>query len=203
MQKIIKLALRNARNKYGPAPAFEPIDLLRAFFELGSSQLSRSELASRLDLGEGTARSIIRRLIGEGLAQIRKRGCVLTKRGVQEFSALRKMVREIGAIRASGITFNEKSIGLLVRGGARRVKMGIEQRDAALREGAMGATVLIKTSGLHLTGSFDDTKFITPDVEKELETVFNPASGSAIILCYAKEKLAAHRGVWAAFLTLC
>ncbi|MBI3588141.1 helix-turn-helix transcriptional regulator [Candidatus Micrarchaeota archaeon] len=201
--RFIAFLRKYSRPKFGPAPAFDSLDLVRAFWTVCKRQpISRQELSSTLELGEGSVRSAIRALASAGLVEVRKRGCIPARRGRALFGQLACVVSRVSPVRASAITFGERAVGAVVAGGASKVRMGLEERDAALRAGASGATVLVRKGKLHLTGSFDDRNFITPDVEKEIESVLSPCEGDAVILSYSPRKPGAERGAWGAVLAL-
>lgn len=202
--RLLQLLGEGFRPSRGPVPAFDSIDAIRTFWAIGVfSPISRGELARRLGIGEGVMRSVLRLLVGKGLVRITKPGCIpAPSLGIKFAGTLSESIPVLSPVRAGRLTFNERAIGLLVRRGARRARMGIEQRDAAVRAGAMGATILVQRTKLHLTGSFEDEGLIGKDTEKELRSLFSPSEGDAIVLAYADDKRLAERGAWAAALTL-
>ena len=66
----------------GPAAAFSQVHLCLALLTIGDeSPIGRIELSRKLGLGEGAARTIIRRMAQARIIRTVKEGCVLTNRG--------------------------------------------------------------------------------------------------------------------------
>jgi hypothetical protein len=89
-------------------------------------------------------------------------------------------------------------------GSARNLKAGLEQRDAAVKVGAAGASTYIMKSGKFAIpgGSSDCEKDFPSKVWSVLRQQLSPKSGDAVILCGARDETTAKLGALSAALTL-
>jgi hypothetical protein len=88
---------------------------------------------------------------------------------------------------------------LLVKGGARNVRFGLEQRDAALIAGARGATTIVYRQGL----------VFIPGMERAPSepllafiSSLEPQEGDAVVVGSSNDGIEAETGAYAAALTL-
>ncbi|MFX1417994.1 MAG: DUF4443 domain-containing protein [Promethearchaeota archaeon] len=135
-------------------PSFEKVHVILALFifEENEDGIGRYRLQKELLIGSGTARSLIRKL-NENINFITvlsdEKGHILTDAG-QDF--VKKLKQRILLIEEGDISVfkeiiikseNNKSYFCLVRNGADKILNGIEQRDAAIKVGGIGATCLL------------------------------------------------------------
>ncbi len=179
---------------YAPAHVLKAIELISFGFNVG-----RQQLASGLGIGEGAARTIVRRLKGEGLIKINRGGMGLTEGGVALLEALYKRISGT-ELTPTGLTVGKYDYAVLVRGAVSKIGSGVEQRDFALLSGAKGATTLV----------FRDKVFKLPRLEfepsltlvEELIERFNPDEGDVVIIGTADRMLDAEIGSKSAALEL-
>lgn len=143
----------------GRSPEFTAAHALVALRIIEERRPGRHQLSAELRLGEGTVRNLLRRLAEEGLASSTRRGVALTAAG-------ERLLTELGSflggkpVPGSTFTVGEYNYAVLVKGGASKVRFGVEQRDRALIAGASGATTLVVEAGVlrapALTGVVDD-----------------------------------------------
>jgi len=116
--------------------------------------LGRYELCERLSVGEGSARTLLKRLkesnyiIAEG-----KQGQKLTGKGLTLFESITADVPIGLALELGDLVVHEYSFANLVKGKAKYVTDGVRQRDEAIIQGGSGragATTLIQRDGLLL-----------------------------------------------------
>ncbi|MFQ6011633.1 MAG: DUF4443 domain-containing protein [Nitrososphaerales archaeon] len=181
----------------GPSISFSMVDGIRAVMELGVDEIGREKLAKNLGIGNGAVRTLIKRLERLGLLEKGPHGCRLTKKGQGVFGILKTKLM-VGEISGGPLSTDRYTKTLLIRGGANSVKMGLEQRDAAIREGATGATSLI----------FDSGRFVIPGGSKDCEQDFpsllwqklrkslRPVDGDLIIVCSGRSKQISTRGAY-------
>ncbi len=203
--ECIELAKKYREPKTGPRPAFRRVDLLRALDLLQTTPLARGNLARHLKIGEGSTRSILRYWKNEGLLNNIKRGITLTPKGVNAKNELHRLVPQTADVEALNATANQPSYALLVRGERECFRRGTEQRDAAVREGAQGATTLYLASSQrwHFVGDSEYAR----GLDAQTESVFNHhfstlETGDVLILCFAVDDVLRERGAWAALLSL-
>lgn len=135
-------------------PSFEKVHIILALFifEENEDGIGRYRLQKELLIGSGTARSLIRKL-NETINFITvlsdEKGHVLTNTGQNYVKKLKQRILLIegGDIsRFKDIIIKSEdntSYFCLVRNGADKITTGIEQRDAAIKVGGIGATCLL------------------------------------------------------------
>jgi predicted transcriptional regulator len=159
--------------------------------------VGRKALADILQIGEGSTRTILDKMIREGSVENTRRGAMLTDRG-------RKRLETSGivtdTIELEGITLGKYNCAVMVRGIADRIKLGCEQRDEAVRAGAIGATTLVvRDNKIVFPGdsSFPDQESVAP-----LRKVFDLQDGDVIIIGSAFAYDTAEKGAVSAALAL-
>jgi len=138
-------------------PSFEIVHVILALFifEENKEGIGRYRLQKELIIGSGTARSLIKKL-NQAISFIRvltdenkRKGHILTKSG---FEFLKKLKRKILLIEEGEPSILKdiiiKTEGnyiffCLVREATEKISNGIEQRDAAIKIGGVGATCLL------------------------------------------------------------
>jgi len=128
----------------GPYPSFSIVHMLKAIELIAEGgPVGRGRLSKELGTGEGSTRTLIARLEDAGLTTISKPGCSLTKKGEKIWKQYRLVFPQKVRLRKNELTLDSCGVAVLVKGGFGRVKAGLEQRDAAVMAGAMGATTLV------------------------------------------------------------
>ena len=181
----------------GPSISFSLVDGVRAILELGVDGIGRERLAKNLGIGNGAVRTLIKRLDRMDLIERGKGGCRLTKKGQGVFRTLNARIK-IGEINGGPLSTDRFTETILIRGGAIAVKIGLEQRDAAIREGATGATTLIYKSGKFVIpgGSRDCEQDFPNLLWDKLRTGLKPVDGDLIIICSGSSKQIASKGAF-------
>jgi len=188
----------------GPSPSFTIFDIVKAFEIIAEAgYLGRGALSMRLSLGEGATRTLIVRLTEAGLVSTSKSGCSLTKKGEETWTNIKARMPRKVSLEKNELTFAPYNVAILVKGRGEKVKKGLEQRDAAVRAGAAGATTLV----------FKDKKLILPtvslDLAKEYPKAFNqiacilnPEDDDVVIIASADKPKEAEYGALAAAWTI-
>jgi hypothetical protein len=162
LNKIIMHAyvktLQKVANRYAPSRALS-FDIVHVFKTLQLIQerghVSRDGLREELELGEGTVKTLFRHLKMQNLIESTNAGTTMTKNGNLFFSELSdSMPREIGLSKCA-ITLGKYNYAVLVKQMSSAIRSGIEQRDAAIKMGASGATTLL----------FKENKFLIPRID--------------------------------------
>jgi len=137
-------------------PTFEKVHIILALFLFGKNPdgIGRYRLRKNLLIGSGTARSLVKKLkekvnfITVVEENIRK-GHILTEKGLDYLKMIKKTIplleKTEPKVLKDIIIRNEDvhAYFCLVKGAAKKVNSGIEQRDAAIKVGASGATCLL------------------------------------------------------------
>jgi len=189
-----------AKTAAGRPPAYTAAHVLKALELIGSgSGIGRQQLARELWIGEGTARTLVKHLRSEGLVKVSRGGMILTESGDSIIHDLRRLMVST-EVPETGVTVGSKNYAVLLKGAADRIRLGVEQRDAALMAGAKGATTLL----------YDGAHFHMPGMDIDLDPSFaqflldrlKPGTGDAVIIGTADTLSAAEIGAKTAALKL-
>ena len=183
----------------GRSPSFNEAHVLKALELLGEGDIGRKQLASKLSLGEGMTRNLISRLQSLGLLVTSRRGMSLSEEGVSLLNSFKEKMISC-QFPESQITVDENNYAVLIRGGAKGIKLGLEQRDNALMAGARGATTLLR----------DEFEVVIPGTQEKIESSvkdfieneMQPKYGDVIIIGSSPELHKAEIGAKAAALKL-
>ena len=200
--------LQKVANRYAPSRVLS-FDMVHVFKTLQlieeNGHVSREMLCKELDLGEGTIKTLIRHLKMQDLIESTNAGTKMTKKGNSFFSEiLSSMPFEISVSKCT-LTLGKHNYAVLVKHMSSAIKSGIEQRDAAIKMGASGATTLL----------FKDNKFLIPkthfdalqnefQLSNQLRKTLHPEDGDVIIIGTDdhSEKKAEFAGKSAALVTI-
>jgi uncharacterized protein DUF4443 len=175
--------LANIATRYAPSRvlSFELVHIFKALQLMEKKgHVSRALLCRELFLGEGAIKTLVKHLRIQGLIVSTNAGTILTKKGKDIFSELFRSIPSEIAIPKCSIALGTFNYVVLLKGYNSAIKSGIEQRDAAIKAGALGATTLL----------FEDSKFVMPIVpilSKDLNN--NPLQNEPKIQRFLIEKL--------------
>ena len=202
---ISRFLVESLTPKRGPSPSFGSPHMLLALLLIGDvGMIGRQALARQLNLGEGAARTVVRRLKESGLVETDASGCHLTGNGRRLYDEARRKFSTFASASSGKLTIGEFQTALTVRGKGSAVRSGIEQRDSAIRLGAAGATTYSYRGGrFSIPGGTTDCERDFPSPTwSELRDALRPENGDAIVLCGAKDETTAKLGALAAASTL-
>ncbi|MCU0861517.1 MAG: DUF2111 domain-containing protein [Methanomassiliicoccales archaeon] len=182
----------------GPTPKFSLYHIWKAYHVIETQgPVGRKALADILQIGEGSTRTILDKMIREGSVENTRRGAVLTERGRKRLDSSGIITNPVDI---DGVTLGKHNCAVLVKGMADRVKLGCEQRDEAVRAGAVGATTLVVKEGKVVfpgDDSFPEQEAVAP-----LKKMFDLDDGDAIIIGSAFSYEAAEKGAVTAALSV-
>lgn len=186
----------------GRAPLFIEAHLVKALMTIDyEGTVGRIKLSKTLGLGEGTIRTMIRHLENEKLIDISKLGISLTNSGRKLTTTLKSRLSKEIEVPRSSLTIGPFNVAILVKKAADAVRGGVEQRDAAIKIGALGATTLIYRHGSLCMPVVDEDVFQhAPTVREALISKLKPQENDVIIIGSANDKLTAALGAIAAVL---
>lgn len=198
MNPVETLYALSGKEAPGRSPEFTVAHVLIALRIIGQKSPGRQQLSGGLRLGEGTVRNLLRRLAEEGLVSSTRRGVALTAEGERLLAELRPVIRGRPVPR-SRLTVGEHNHAVLVKGGASKVRLGVEQRDRALISGALGATTLVvEAGGLKAPALTDVVEEPLTDAIMELA----PADGDAVVIGTGGSPFWAELGAYSAGLEM-
>lgn len=131
--------------------SFNVVDIVRAIKIIGDNNLiSRFRLAKYLELGEGSVRTMIKRMKSLDLIKTIRSGIYLTEKGHKLYAELKNHLKnefDLPKEIAMKLTDQEYNYCLIVSNLSTKVKKGIEERDTAIRFGANVLITLIQKYG--------------------------------------------------------
>jgi len=187
----------------GPSPYFSIFHLLRALELIEASPIGRNKLAQCLNVGEGTARTIIDRLKDAGLIEISKTGCILTDEGSELMKGYRSVFAKKTKIEKNELTFANYNVAILIKNHAHKIKAGMEQRDAAIMVGAKSATTIMLEKGYLIIPSVSgNVAEDFPRAASQINGNFELQENDVVIIASAETMEKAEYGTLAAAWTL-
>ncbi len=196
-------AIEDAAIKIAPgkAPYFIEAHIVKALMIISRKPVGRVNLAKTLGLGEGSIRTLVKHLEKAGIIETSREGIVLTRSGQRLVSKMKSRISEIIDVPKSALTVGAFNVAVLVRGVADSVKAGLEQRDAAIKVGAQGATTLICSNGRLSMPLINEDVFIElPKVREMIISKLTPREDDIVVIGSAGDKLTAELGAIAAAL---
>ncbi|MFC2154578.1 DUF4443 domain-containing protein [Candidatus Altiarchaeota archaeon] len=178
----------------GAAPSFSEVHLIRALLLLHNSPMGRKRLVKELGLGEGSVRTILKRLWADGLVESYRGGQKLSRKGGRKASSFLEKLWIEGEFHSSDLSEQEKlQVLVIVKKIGGRVKSSVALRDQALRAGADGAVIIAQKKG-DLIFPPDDTPIDDfPDLKGKLDQE-ELRAGDCAIICWAKTREVAEDG---------
>ena len=188
----------------GPSPSFSIYDVIKALWVIAEAgSVGRGRLSEKMGLGRGTIRTLLARLSKAHLISTSRSGCSLTCEGRKLWRMIRKAIPHISEINPNELTFAEHSVLVHVRGGAERIRSGLEQRDAAVRAGARGAiTMIYRDDRLRLPGITDDAAQDYPTAYEQITSLLRLEENDVAIIVCADTPREAEYGAFAAAWTI-
>ncbi len=150
--------LQNVANRYAPSRvlSFDMVHLFKTLQLIEEhGHVSREVLCEELELGEGTIRTLMKHLKMHNLIESTNAGTNMTRKGNSFFSEILSSIPAETSLSKCSITLGKYNHAVLLKQMSFAVTSGIEQRDAAIKMGASGATTLL----------FKDSKFVIPRTE--------------------------------------
>jgi len=189
----------------GALPEQKEVLLLWAIQDEG--YVGRYRLVSIVGLTDGVTRGFLTKLARKGYVKTEKFvGCTLTTKGKRRLGELLAKLKicEIKEIDVGNLSLASRSVVAHIRGGARSVHSGIEQRDAAVKAGASGAITVI----------FHDGRFVLPPdsfdlsrknagITERFRQEFQLSEGDVLVIGSADDRWRAVEGILGAAATLC
>ncbi|NJF26007.1 DUF4443 domain-containing protein [Thermococcus sp. Bubb.Bath] len=177
--------------KRGAYPEFTVEDAVAALFIL-KEPMGRKALAEMLDLGEGSIRTLLRKLNGLELIQSTQRGHSLSERGLE---LVEKLLEEFSEVQGVGKIEGLPAYALVVR------KPGefksIELRDEAIRFLARGAMILtVKNGEPAFPEDGRPLRETMPELADRLESLLDFSEGDVIVVTWAENQAAAMKSAY-------
>lgn len=162
--------------------------------------MGRGTLEMVLGLPEGIVRGLLKRAQIKGWIKAERTGCSITEEGKDAlYKKMERMGISSGArIPGECLGIGPSCHGVLIRGAANRIHLGIEQRDAAVRVGAKGAVSLVYLKGrLIMPGICENVDLTMPEVSRAI-SAFQLQDGDLVVIAFADNIWRAVEGAFSA-----
>ncbi|MFC2143515.1 DUF4443 domain-containing protein [Candidatus Aenigmatarchaeota archaeon] len=163
---------------------YTKVHIIKAMLLMMDAPLGRNKLMKELYINEATARTLLRKLEKNSIVVTTSRGHKLTKKGITLSRKYNTKIKGPYFIKKSNITVSKYNVAFIVKKSSSKIKLGIEQRDKAIKMDADGLTTIIKKS-----------RFIIPSIEhwiipKYIEKLFSSKcnKGDVVLIGSAKNK---------------
>lgn len=200
-------ALEKVASRYAPSRALS-FDVVHVFVALqlieNDGRTSREAMASGLALGDGTVKTLVKHLKMNGLVQTTNGGTKMTTKGKGICNGLLAVMPAEMSLPRCSVALGKYNYAVLVRELGFAVRSGIEQRDAAIKMGAAGATTLLfRDEKFVMPASSQDSLKKEPHVRRIMVEKLVPEEGDLVIIGSAEnEKTAELAAKNAALLTI-
>ncbi len=182
----------------GPRPNFTMYHVWKCYTLIQEhGPIGRRALAAMMDLGEGSARTLLERMVKDGCVEMSKRGAALTSHGKAKYESIGVRPIDFGLMEIAIGKFN---CAVLVKGQAAKVSDGTLQRDEAVRAGAHSAIVLVARKGDVVFPT--DDRYPDQEAIRPLQKLFNVKDGDVLIIGGADDYASAEKGAVSAALSL-
>ena len=152
-------------------------------------KISRSRMMQELGLGEGSIKTLVKHLKMQGLVENSNAGMWLTNKGETLYSKLHILIPKEMDIAKCSVALGKFNHAVLLKDMAPNIKSGIEQRDAAIKAGAVGATTLLcKNERLVLPGTGEDLMRNDQKIHLLIMEKLSPKQNDVIIIGSSQNK---------------
>ena len=192
----------------GPSPAYSPAHVIELLLILDSEQtMGRITLSKRLGVGEGSVRTMIKKLVESQMISVDAvGGCHLTDSGKLLVTDLRKVILATADVDLNemGIALPSKAIQL--RGLSLVNSHFTRLRDIGVRNGAEGMVIFIFKNGNFMfplmTDEVSDVAKNYPNITNCLKSIFSLNEGDVVFIAFSKELRLAEEAALSAAISL-
>jgi len=185
----------------GTVPRFTNLHVWKTMHNVAENKIiSRKKLTKKVGVGEGSIRTILTLLKKKDIIKITRVGVSLTEKGKKFLNRFKFQTAQLPQTKLTVAKYN---FGAFIRKKAHKISSGIEQRDAAIKAGAVGATTIIckkKKLVFPVANYSFETK--EPVLAESLHSKFMPEDNDVIIIGSANSLKMAEEGALAAALEL-
>jgi hypothetical protein len=182
--------------RYGPVHRFADYHVFKTLSILSDGRRKgRKHLADMVSVGEGSMRTIIEYLRDRDMIDVKQTGVKIANKGHEFLSQLPIYMERM---ESTDSTLGERSAAVLVKGMSMKIKMGVEQRDCAIKAGAEGATTVIVSGDRLVVPPDYDLDKERPEFADTLRRLLAVSEGDVIIIGTAKTYERAEDGALAA-----
>ncbi len=191
MHQVIK-TLTQVADRYAPSRMIS-FDIAHVFktFQLMAQygKISRVLLTQELNLGEGAVKTLVKHLKMHQLVETSNGGMWMSDKGFRLYSKLHESIPKEMEVPQCSIVVGKYNHAVLIKGLESEIGSGIEQRDAAIKMGATGATTLLFKEGkFFMPGRNQDSLRSDSDVREKIIKILQPEDKDVIVIGSADKK---------------
>ena len=168
---------------FGMPHVFKALQMLDA-----SSFVSRADLVSNLQLGEGAVKTLIAHLKESGLIRTVRSGNQLTDQGKHVTKSIMKLIFNECKIRKCNVASGRYNHAIILKKYAKSIMSGIEQRDYAIMSGADRCVTIACQSGKFVFPGDGKDCVMEKDVADTLFDNLKPCDGDVIIISSSNDE---------------
>ena len=190
MHTYIK-TLQEVSSRYAPSRilSFDIAHVFKALQLINTrGHISRDLLCRELNLGEGSIKTLVKHLMMENMIETSNAGTKMSDKGKKFFAELHSSIPAECKIPKCSIALGEFNYAILLKKLASAINIGIEQRDAAIKVGGIGATTLLFRKGKFMmpTANIDSLRK-EPQIYRLLIEELNPKDGDVVIIASSEK----------------
>lgn len=181
MKMLSKIADRYAPSRllsFGAVHVLKTMQLIDA-----RGHVSRALLSDELAIGSGSTKTLIKHLKMNGFISTSNNGTKMTGKGKVIFSEIAYYIPAGISIAKCSVALGNFNYAVLLKQLGPAINSGIEQRDAAVKMGGIGATTLVfRDSKYIMPGSSHDSLRREPQIRDMLSESLRPENGDVLII---------------------
>ncbi|MDR3782077.1 MAG: hypothetical protein P4K92_02025 [Candidatus Nitrosotalea sp.] len=184
---ISKVAERHAPSRM---LSFELVHVFKTMQMMDENKkIGRSLMMQELGLGEGSVKTIVKHMKMSGLVENSNAGMWLSNKGKSIYTKLHILIPKEMDIPKCSIALGKFNHAVLLKDMAYNIRSGIEQRDASIKAGAVGATTLVfRNERLLLPGTGEDLMRNDQKIHSLIIEKMKPEENDVIIIGSSQSK---------------
>ena len=185
----------------GAKPSYRKEHILKALLILDKKRTGRKKLVKKMGLGEGSVRTILKKLKEEELITSVKQGHSLTEKGSLILANTLKKFTRPETFETFDLACGSPKAMSIIKDASAKVGKGMDQRDTAVKAGADGALILACKDGELQFPSGGIGLDELGETKRKVEAL--PLSeGDVVAIVFAQEELQAEDGLLAVIMDL-
>lgn len=191
MNHVIRLISKVAE-RHAPSRMLS-FDLVHVFKTMQmmdeNKKIGRSLMMQELGLGEGSVKTIVKHMKISGLVENSNAGMWLTNKGKSIYTKLHILIPKEMDIPKCSVALGKFNHAVLLKDMAYNIRSGIEQRDTAIKAGAVGATTLVfRNERLVLPGTGEDLMRNDQKIYLQIIEKMRPEENDVVIIGSSQSK---------------
>jgi len=184
---ISKVAERHAPSRM---LSFELVHVFKTMQMMDENKkIGRSLMMQELGLGEGSIKTIVKHMKMSGLVENSNAGMWLSNKGKSIYTKLHILIPKEMDIPKCSVALGKFNHAVLLKDMAYNIRSGIEQRDASIKAGAVGATTLVfRNERLLLPGTGEDLMRNDQKIHSLIIEKMRPEENDVIIIGSSQSK---------------